>query len=92
MVHDRMPVILDGPDAEAAWLSADVDLDRALELVRPFPDGQLEIYPASPRVNNARHEVIELLTPLLGLQAALALCPVSLRRCFATPAAAPGAG
>jgi hypothetical protein len=27
VVHDRMPVILDGPDAEAAWLSADVDLD-----------------------------------------------------------------
>jgi putative SOS response-associated peptidase YedK len=27
VVHDRMPVILDGPDAEAAWLSAGVDLD-----------------------------------------------------------------
>jgi putative SOS response-associated peptidase YedK len=44
VVHDRMPVILDGPDAEAAWLSADLDLDGALELVRPFPDGRLEAY------------------------------------------------
>ena len=44
VVHDRMPVILDGLDAEAAWLSADLDLDGALELVRLFPDGRLEVY------------------------------------------------
>ena len=60
VVHDRMPVILDGPDAEAAWLSPDVDLDGALELVHPFPDGRLEVYPVSPRVNNARNEGLEL--------------------------------
>jgi putative SOS response-associated peptidase YedK len=66
VVHDRMPVILDGPGAEAAWLSADVDLDRALELVRPFPDGRLEVYPVSPRVNNARNEGVELTEPLAG--------------------------
>jgi putative SOS response-associated peptidase YedK len=59
-------VILDGPDAEAAWLSADVDLDGAQELVRPFPDGRLEVYPVSPRVNNARNEGVELLTPPHG--------------------------
>jgi putative SOS response-associated peptidase YedK len=66
VVHDRMPVILDGPDAEAAWLSADVDLDGALELVRPFPDGRLEVYPVSPAVNNARNEGLELTEPLHG--------------------------
>jgi putative SOS response-associated peptidase YedK len=31
-----MPVILDGPEAEAAWLDPDVDLDGAPELVRPL--------------------------------------------------------
>ena len=56
VVHDRMPVILDGPDAEAAWLSPDVDLDCALEFVHPFPDGRLEVYPVSPQVNNAGNE------------------------------------
>ena len=66
MVHDRMPVILDGPDAEAAWLSANVDLDGALELVRPSPDGRLEVYPVSSRVNNARNEGVELIEPLRG--------------------------
>jgi putative SOS response-associated peptidase YedK len=64
VVHDRMPVILEGPDAEAAWLSANVDLDGALDLVRPFPDGLLEVYPVSPRVNNARNEGVELTEPL----------------------------
>src|SRR5215217_5888197 len=37
VVHNRMPVILNGPDAEAAWLSEEVDLDAALELARPLP-------------------------------------------------------
>jgi putative SOS response-associated peptidase YedK len=66
VVHDRMPVILDGPNAEAAWLSADVNLDGALELVKPFPDGRLEVYPVSPLVNNARNEGRELTEPLHG--------------------------
>jgi putative SOS response-associated peptidase YedK len=66
VVHDRMPVILDGPDAEAAWLSPEVDLDGALALVRPFPDGRLEVYPVSPLVNSARNEGVELTEPLHG--------------------------
>jgi putative SOS response-associated peptidase YedK len=66
VVHDRMPVILDGPDAEAAWLSPKVDLDGALELVHPFPDGRLEVYPVSAQVNNARNEGLELTEPLHG--------------------------
>ena len=52
-VHDRTPVILDGPQAEAAWPDPSVDLDGALELVRPLPDGHLEVYAVSPRVNTS---------------------------------------
>ena len=59
-VHDRMPVILDGPEAEAAWLDPGVDLDGALELVRPLPDGRLEVYAVSSRVNNARNQDVDL--------------------------------
>ena len=66
-VHDRMPVILDGPEAEAAWLDPGVDLDGALELVRPLPDGRLEVYAVSPRVNNARNHDADLTEPLTAL-------------------------
>ena len=63
-VHDRMPVILDGPEAEAAWLDPGVDLDGALEWVRPLPDGRLEVYAVSSRVNNARNQDVDLTEPL----------------------------
>jgi putative SOS response-associated peptidase YedK len=62
-VHDRMPVVVDGPAAEAAWLDTAPDLDAALELVRPLPDGRLEVY-ALPQINSRRVEGLELLTPL----------------------------
>jgi putative SOS response-associated peptidase YedK len=65
-VHDRMPVVPDGPAAEDAWLDPDVDLDAALELVRPLPDGLLDVCALSPKINSSRNKGIELLTPLYG--------------------------
>ena len=59
-----MPVILNGSDAEAAWLDPDVDLEGALELVRPLPAGSLQVYPVSVRVNNPRNQGVELTEPL----------------------------
>jgi hypothetical protein len=38
----------------------------ALELVRPLPDGLLDVYPLSAQINSSRVEGIELLTPLHG--------------------------
>ncbi len=32
-IHDRMPVVLEGPEAEAAWLSEDVGVQEALEFL-----------------------------------------------------------
>jgi putative SOS response-associated peptidase YedK len=61
-----MPAVLDGIVAEAAWLDPDVDLDAALELMRPPPDGLLDVYPLSAKINSSRNEGIELLTPLHG--------------------------
>jgi putative SOS response-associated peptidase YedK len=61
ILHDRMPAVLAGPEAEAAWLSPDVDLEGALELTRSLPDGSLEVLPVSPELSRAGVEGLELL-------------------------------
>jgi putative SOS response-associated peptidase YedK len=61
-----MPVVPDGVAAEDAWLDPEVDLDAALELVRPLPDGLLDVYPLSTKINSSRVEGIGLLTALHG--------------------------
>ena len=63
ILHDRMPAVLDGPEAEAAWLDPAVDLDGALELARSLPDGSLEVVPVSPELGRAGAEGLELLEP-----------------------------
>jgi putative SOS response-associated peptidase YedK len=54
VLHDRMPAVLDGPEAEAAWLHPDVDLDGALELVRPLPEGRIAVAAVPPREREAQ--------------------------------------
>jgi putative SOS response-associated peptidase YedK len=60
-VHDRMPVILQSPDEETAWLSRDVGVDAAKELLRPFPSDRVSVAPANPAVNKAGVEGPELI-------------------------------
>ncbi len=62
-VHDRMPCVLEGPEAEAAWLSGDVDADAALELLGPLADARTTAAPANPAVNRAGVEGPELIVP-----------------------------
>jgi hypothetical protein len=59
-----MPVGLDGPDAEPAWLSGEFGLDGALDLARPLPDGRLEAYTIDQRINSSRVEGVDQLAPL----------------------------
>jgi len=47
-VHDRMPVLLDRNDFEP-WLSG----AAGTELLKPAPDGLLDVWPVSRRVNKA---------------------------------------
>ena len=61
-VHDRMPVILPDPDAEAAWLSRDVGIGEAAELLVPLASERVSVAPANPAVNKAGVEGRELLT------------------------------
>jgi putative SOS response-associated peptidase YedK len=65
-VHDRMPVVLEGPEAEAAWLSGDVDVAAAGEFLTPLPSSRVSVAPADPAVNKAGVEGPELLRPPSG--------------------------
>jgi len=60
-IHDRMPVVLDPSDWER-WLAG--ELDEALALLRPAPDGLLAAYRVSSRVNTPRNDDAELFRPL----------------------------
>ena len=52
-VHDRMPVVLADPDAQRAWLSADVDGAAAVSLCGAAAGARLAVAPANPRVNSS---------------------------------------
>jgi len=62
-IHDRMPVVLEGPEAEAAWLSEDVGVQEALEFLVPLESARISVAPANPAVNKAGVEGAELLAP-----------------------------
>jgi putative SOS response-associated peptidase YedK len=50
-VHDRMPVILSGPEAEAAWLRPDLEAEDAVQMCEPLPAARLSGEPANPKLN-----------------------------------------
>src|SRR3954467_7415117 len=52
-LHDRMPVILPGPDAEAAWLSDDLTPEDASALCVPLDAGRMSVAAANPRMNKS---------------------------------------
>lgn len=63
-IHDRMPVILPA-SAWATWLApAPGEPGELLALLQPAPDGLLEAYPVSKRVNSVRNEGPDLVVPL----------------------------
>jgi putative SOS response-associated peptidase YedK len=63
-VHDRMPVVLE-PDRWTAWLDPEAaDPGELQAMLQPNDATELELYPVSRLVNNARNEGPELLRPL----------------------------
>ena len=54
-IHDRMPVILK-PDDYGRWLDRDVTADAVVDLMRPYPEGELEAYPVSRTVNSPKND------------------------------------
>ena len=61
-LHDRMPVILDGPDRDA-WLDPDAGRESLQRLIRPAADDYLHAFPVSRRVNNPKHDDPSLAEP-----------------------------
>lgn len=50
-IHNRMPAILSA-DAQAVWMDrSTTDPDRLLAVLTPYPEGEMEAYPVSRRVN-----------------------------------------
>jgi putative SOS response-associated peptidase YedK len=58
-IHDRMPVILAGPDAERAWLSPELDAAAAKALCVPLGVEQMRVAAANPLVNKVGGDVSE---------------------------------
>jgi putative SOS response-associated peptidase YedK len=50
-VHDRMPVVLPGSEAEAAWLSPSLAAEDAVAMCVPLDAGRMEGSPANPKLN-----------------------------------------
>jgi putative SOS response-associated peptidase YedK len=50
-VHDRMPAILSGPEAEAAWLDPRLSTEEAIAMIGPLDAGRMAGAPANPALN-----------------------------------------
>ena len=63
-VHDRMPVIV-ARDAYDLWLDpAEHDAEKLRKLLKPCPDGDLELYEVSTKVNSPKLDSKELIERL----------------------------
>jgi putative SOS response-associated peptidase YedK len=55
-IHDRMPVILK-PNDENRWLEPSNDTPESIaDLLKPYDDGKLEVYPVSQDVNGIKFD------------------------------------
>jgi putative SOS response-associated peptidase YedK len=61
-IHDRMPVVL-APEAEAAWLEPNDDLEALRELLLPAPEDSLVVREVSDAVNDVREDGPHLIAP-----------------------------
>jgi putative SOS response-associated peptidase YedK len=59
-VHNRMPAML-LPEDEDLWLDPDQEAGRLTSLLGPYPAGEMEAYPVSPRVNSPANDSADLL-------------------------------
>src|SRR3954452_13226697 len=50
-VHDRMPVILPDPEAEAAWLNPGLSQEEAVAMCVPIEGRRVDGEPANPKLN-----------------------------------------
>lgn len=60
-LHNRMPVILPGPEAEQAWLADDLAPAAYQQLLVPYDTTQMREYAITTRVNSPAHNDAEVL-------------------------------
>jgi len=60
-LHNRMPVILPGPDAEHAWLADDLSAAQHQQLLVPYDTNLMREYAITTRVNSPAHNDAEVL-------------------------------
>jgi putative SOS response-associated peptidase YedK len=61
-LHDRMPIMLH-PEDQQLWLSNDVPLNELMQLCKPFPDEEMQMYPVSKDVNKVTNDHAGLILP-----------------------------
>jgi putative SOS response-associated peptidase YedK len=59
-IHDRMPAIMRAED-EQAWLDPALPLERAVELLQPYPAEEMQAYAVGPLVNAWSNDSPEVL-------------------------------
>ena len=64
-VHDRMPVLLHARDV-ARWV--DPAVSEVVDLLGPYPAGEMRLHPVSPRVSNPQSEGAALIEPVSEIQ------------------------
>ena len=63
-IHNRMPAILRRED-EDRWLDPDqTEPEILVEMLRPYPAGEMEAYPVSTAVNSPRNKSAEIIKPI----------------------------
>lgn len=62
-IHDRMPVILP-KEAYAAWLGQADKEGGVVDLLRPFPESEMEAWRVSPAVNSQQNDGPECIQPV----------------------------
>jgi putative SOS response-associated peptidase YedK len=61
-VHHRAPVLVQ-PEQFDLWLDDRADPRLVAELIRPAPDGSMEVYEVSPAVNKVANDTPDLIEP-----------------------------
>lgn len=59
-IHTRMPAILFEED-EQNWISKNISIKDALQMLKPYPSDSMYAYPVSSKVNNTRNNNPELI-------------------------------
>ena len=62
-IHDRMPAIL-LPEQEKEWLERAITVNDIDDILLPYPDDNMTMYPVSNRVNSVKNNDSTLIQPI----------------------------